>query len=338
MALRKTKQKEVKELSKELVERNKTQKKVFINLDNIDTYFGENDTEPLSYHFILNLLRQKITVYFGKTQDFAQKEELAYNCIAKIYSSFKRRLTALEEQKKTNPDVKAELFFYISQFYCYVEHTARNEIILYRSKNRYNTLEYREGVDYTQPLESFVGHPVYDTDDLMPTDFEVEEEKSDSETVEQAEQTEEHEEQDSEEIDEMYREEKEEDKPKKGKEKKVLSQAHLESIHLENELDKKENELHLNMFFENNKMFTEEEKRLITGIYNNVQKEDVFLKEATLELQNNVKKDVTAQSLAKRKFNDVLFGLQQKLIRDKNKQNSFNLLIGAFGEGGYEGN
>ncbi|MCM1260606.1 MAG: hypothetical protein NC222_06585 [Staphylococcus sp.] len=319
MALQKTKQKEVKEISKELIERNKTQKKVFINLKNIDTYFGENDTEPLSYHFILNLLRQKITVYFGKTQDFAQKEELAHNCIAKIYSSFKRRLTALEEQKKDNPEIKAELFFYISQFYCYVEHTARNEIILYKSKNRHNILEYREGVDYTQPLESFVGHPVYDTDDLMPSDFETSEEDNNLNTEET---------ENEEEIDEMYKEETEE-KPKKNKEKRVLSQSHLEKIHLENELDKKENELHLNMFFENNKMFTEEEKRLIIGIYNNDQKEDVFAKEALLDLQQTTKKDATLQFFAKKRYNEVLFNLQQKLSKDRSKLESFKQLIGG---------
>ena len=310
---------EQNKLSSELLERNKTQKKIKITLDSIDIFFSDNETEPLNYHFILNLLRQKITLYFGKTQDFIQKEELAYNCLAKIYSSFKRRLTLLKEQQKTDPSIKAELFFYISQFYCYIERTARNEIILYRSKNKNNTLEYREGVDYTQPLETFVGHPVYDLDDLsmLCISNDEQDELSNDENVENEE---------SENEEERKREEN-------NREKKVLSQYHLENIHLENELEKTEKQLQIEMFFNNNQTFTNDEKKVIIGIYNNIPKEDVFLiNDIDLLLQNKydtnlIHCELNVRNSSRKKFNDVVNNLQNKLQHNNELRNNLEKFI-----------
>lgn len=303
----------------ELIERNKVQKKIYITPDNIDILFGENDTEPLSYYFILNLLRQKITMFFGKTQDFNQKEELAYNCLAKIYSSFRKKLAALEEQKKTDPNVKVELFFYISQFYCYLEKTARNEIIFYKTKKKISVLEFREGVDYTQPLEEYVGHPIYDTDNLIPEEWNNED--NDETDLKQEESTQEAEEVEQEEI--------EENSVKKKIEKKVLSQKHLEKIHYEKSLMEKENEIQLQCLLNNIHFLTSEEIKLIKGIYNNEEKKDIFLTDVFTELieqfntetlqkeimKKKKKKNVCRiiEELSKKKFNTVLEGLQSKI-------------------------
>lgn len=329
---------QTKEISKELLERNKTQKRVYINLDNIDILFGENDTEPLSYHFILNLLRQKITLFFGKTQDFAQKEELAYNCIAKIYSSFKRRLVILEEEKKKDPNIKAELFFYISQFYCYVEHTARNEIILYRSKKRNNTLEYREGVDYTQPLENFIGHDVYDFEDFI-VEQENDKETDKNNVIEENEQENQHEHEHDNEQENFSEDENDLEEEKiKNREKFIISQNILEKVHLEKEIEKKEEQMQIDFYFKKNKYFNEDEKRLIIGIYNNERKEDIFVDKAFEELLKNynnnnlkIKKNVcyTLENISKKKFNEILYNLQLKIEFNPKIKNSLDLFIGG---------
>lgn len=61
--------------------------------------------------------------------------------------------------KQNNKD--AYLFFYLSQLYSYIDLAVRNNIIYYKKhekKIKQNTLLFMEDVDYTAPIETFIGH------------------------------------------------------------------------------------------------------------------------------------------------------------------------------------
>lgn len=194
-------------------------------MDNIDLIFGHgNRDDILCYEKLLNLCRQKVTKYFGSTQDFTQKEEIAFIAISRVYTAFKNKLNKLK-----NANQEAVLFFYLSQLYCYIDLAVRNEVIHYKKhekKMKQNTLEFKEDVDYTAPIDSFIGH---DANDFSKSVF--------NEKM----------------ID------------KNGE---VYCHNNIDSYLLDNSLNRKENELHINSF--NNKLnsfFTNDEIKVLNKIY-----------------------------------------------------------------------
>lgn len=113
------KQKQIAEILKQRAEqnekRNNTQKRLYITLENINEMFSDNDKYPISYAFLFNLIQGKVTKYF-KTTYYERKKELSYTCIVKLYSTLKRKLLKLKEQQE-----KPVLFFYLSQFFYYID-------------------------------------------------------------------------------------------------------------------------------------------------------------------------------------------------------------------------
>jgi len=140
---------------KDLTERNKNQKKVYINLDNVDILFNKNKNEILCHDKIFNLCQKYVTQYMKFTSNFELKKELATSALCKLYIHFKRTLLKMQA---ANPDKKPELVFYLSQFYYYVHLTARNEIYMHnnRLKKSPQFIEFRQDVDYTQPIEKYI--------------------------------------------------------------------------------------------------------------------------------------------------------------------------------------
>lgn len=140
------------------------QKKIYINEDNLNIIFGPGKPDDiLCYEKILNLCRQKVTKYFGKTQDFAQKEEISYLTLYRVYAAFRNKLDRLRAKNVTNG--KVELFFYLSQFYSYIDLAARTQVLIYKNyerKIKKNTLEFQEGVNYAEPVDNFIGHNLED--------------------------------------------------------------------------------------------------------------------------------------------------------------------------------
>lgn len=97
--------------------RNDHQRKIYINLENIDEIFSENETWPISYPLLFNLIQGKVTKFFT-TRNYDRKKEVSYDCINRLYSILKRKLLKMQEQE---PEKKAGLLFYSSQFFRYVE-------------------------------------------------------------------------------------------------------------------------------------------------------------------------------------------------------------------------
>lgn len=117
------KQKQLQEIldkkNKENEKRNSTQKRLYITLENIDEMFSNNDKYPISYDFLFNLIQGKVTKYF-KTRNYDRKKEVSYDCLNKLYSVCKRKLLKLKDQQGLlNP--KPVLFFYLSQFFRYID-------------------------------------------------------------------------------------------------------------------------------------------------------------------------------------------------------------------------
>lgn len=117
------KQKQIQEILKQREERNEKrnsiQKRLYITLENIDEIFSNNDKYPVSYAFLFNLIQGKVTKYF-KTTFYERKKELSYTCIARLYSILKRKLLKLQEQEPIT-NKKPVLFFYLSQFFRYID-------------------------------------------------------------------------------------------------------------------------------------------------------------------------------------------------------------------------
>lgn len=105
------------------------------------------------------------------TSNFELKKELANSAICKLYIHFKK---ALNKMVNTNPDKKPELVFYLSQFYYYVHLTARNEIYMYnnRLKRSPQFIEFRNDVDYTQPIENYI-NSLEDINSYIPVDEKI---------------------------------------------------------------------------------------------------------------------------------------------------------------------
>jgi len=103
-----------------LEKRNANQRRLYITLENIDEIFSENDDKyPVCYALIFNLIQGKVTKYFN-TRSYDRKKELSYDCMCVLYSTLKRKLLRLKDQQGLlNP--KPVLFFYLSQFWRYID-------------------------------------------------------------------------------------------------------------------------------------------------------------------------------------------------------------------------
>lgn len=117
------KEKQIQEIiqkqTQEINKRNDVQKRLYITLENIDEMFSENDKYPISYSFLFNLIQGKVTKFY-KTTYYERKKELSYAAIAKLYSVLKRKLLNLNDKRGLlNP--KPVLFFYLSQFFRYID-------------------------------------------------------------------------------------------------------------------------------------------------------------------------------------------------------------------------
>ena len=117
----KTKRPVKKKMDNEKLEkRNSSQRRLYITLDNIDEIFSQNeDKYPVCYDLIFNLIQGKVTKYFnGRSYD--RKKELSFDCMNVLYSTLKRKLLRMKDtQGLLNPP--PVLFFYLSQFFRYVE-------------------------------------------------------------------------------------------------------------------------------------------------------------------------------------------------------------------------
>lgn len=104
--------------SEKMEKRNSRQRHLYITLDNIDELFSNDyeDKWPVCYNMIFNLIQGKVTKYFT-TRSYDRKKEISYDCINRLYSVLKRKLLKMNEQS----DSKKGLFFYLSQFFRYVE-------------------------------------------------------------------------------------------------------------------------------------------------------------------------------------------------------------------------
>lgn len=132
--------------SDQIAKRNSRQKKLYITLDNIDEMFSKNDDKFLiSYDFLFNLIQGKVTKYF-KTRNYDRKKELSYDCMNRLYSVLKRKLLRLKDaQGLLNPP--PVIFFYLSQFFRYVDlvvystifHGAQDQKYLVQEPEEFNT-------------------------------------------------------------------------------------------------------------------------------------------------------------------------------------------------------
>lgn len=99
--------------------RNSNQRKLFITLENIDEIFSANERWPVCHDMIFNLIQGKVTKYFS-TRSYDRKKELSYDCMCVLYSTLKRKLLRMKDnQGLLNPP--PVLFFYLSQFFRYVD-------------------------------------------------------------------------------------------------------------------------------------------------------------------------------------------------------------------------
>lgn len=160
------KQKQIAEILKQREERNEqrnnTQKRLYITLENIDEMFSNNDKYPISYDFLFNLIQGKVTKYF-KTTFYERKKELSYTCIMRLYSILKRKLLKLKDQQGLlNP--KPVLFFYLSQFFRYID-------LLVYSTVFYGTIDLKYEVQELEDLpliqELFEGNDIYKIEETI---------------------------------------------------------------------------------------------------------------------------------------------------------------------------
>ena len=117
----KTKRPQKKQLDLEKLEkRNSSQRHLYVTLENIDELFSNDFGEkwPVCYDMIFNIIQGKVTKYFN-TRSYDRKKELSYDCINRLYSVLKRKLLKMHNDAES--DVKMGLFFYLSQFFRYIE-------------------------------------------------------------------------------------------------------------------------------------------------------------------------------------------------------------------------
>lgn len=106
------------EEKKEIDKRNSYQKRLYITLENIDEIFSDNDRFPVNYNFLFNFIQGKVTKTFN-TRNYDRKKEISYDCMNRLYSIMKRKLLKIES-KRAEGDPQPVLFFYLSQFFRYV--------------------------------------------------------------------------------------------------------------------------------------------------------------------------------------------------------------------------
>lgn len=153
----KTKRPQKKQVDlKKLEKRNATQKKLYITLDNIDLIFSNNEDEfPVCYNMIFNLIQGKVTKFFN-TRNYDRKKELSYDCMNRLYSILKRKLLKLHEEEQ-----HPVLFFYVSQFFRYVElvvfstfyYGTQDQKYLIQEPEEFNTDDIINGNSYLDPLD-----------------------------------------------------------------------------------------------------------------------------------------------------------------------------------------
>lgn len=118
----------------ELEKRNTNQKRLYITLNNIDEIFSQNEKFPVCHDMIFNIIQGKVTKYFN-TRNYDRKKEISYDCLNRLYSTLKRKLLQLKQnQGLLNPE--PTLFFYLSQFFRYIE------LVVY-STVHYGTLDQK---------------------------------------------------------------------------------------------------------------------------------------------------------------------------------------------------
>ena len=122
-------QKSPQDLEK-IEKRNSNQQRLYINLQNIDEIFSDQEKYPVCYSLIFNTIQGKVTKYFN-TRSFDRKKEVSYDCINRLYSILKRKLL---KQRDTVPN--PTLFFYLSQFFRYID-------LLVYSTVFYDTQDYK---------------------------------------------------------------------------------------------------------------------------------------------------------------------------------------------------
>ena len=119
----KTKRPQKKQVDQiKLEKRNTQQRRLYVSLENIDEIFSNNnDKYPVCYDLIFNTIQGKVTKYFnGRSYD--RKKELSYDCMNVLYSSLKRKLLRLNDEKQESDcAIPPVLFFYLSQFFRYID-------------------------------------------------------------------------------------------------------------------------------------------------------------------------------------------------------------------------
>lgn len=106
---------------KVIQDRNRIQKKIFINLSNIQEIFSENMELPLNYHIIRSHIFAK-TFKFLPTVTMSRRNEVTEDCIIILYSTLYRKLLGKKETKTLfSKSEEPEIFFYYSQFLRYIE-------------------------------------------------------------------------------------------------------------------------------------------------------------------------------------------------------------------------
>lgn len=140
-----------------LQKRNANQKRLYITLDNIDEIFSNNEDKfPVCYDLIFNTIQGKVTKFFN-TRNYDRKKELSYDCINYLYSVLKRKLIKMQQ---SNPNQKPTLFFYLSQFFRYIElvvysvtfYGTRDQKIMVQQPEEFDTDEVynEETVEYDE--------------------------------------------------------------------------------------------------------------------------------------------------------------------------------------------
>ena len=140
-----------------LEKRNSSQRRLYINLDNINEIFSNNnDKYPVCYDLIFNTIQGKVTKYFD-TRSYDRKKEISYDCMNKLYSTLKRRLLQMKDnQGLLNPP--PVLFFYLSQFFRYID-----------------LIVFSVVFHGTQDTKFLIQEPEsFHTDDVLPEDYDDE--------------------------------------------------------------------------------------------------------------------------------------------------------------------
>lgn len=113
--------------------RNGNQSRLYISLENIDEIFSANEKWPVCHDMIFNCIQGKVTKYFN-VRSYDRKKEVSYDCINRLYSILKRKLIKLQQDGK-----RPILFFYLSQFWRYID-------LLVYGTVYYDTMDYKYNV------------------------------------------------------------------------------------------------------------------------------------------------------------------------------------------------